>query len=159
VKPSLKVFWVGMFIYGISFCLVALGETKFSPGNDPLFGFACAFMAFILPFMHAHDALSHNVPLAFPAWVYIYILICGWINPIFIVSAVLYLIGRYSRAVAILRIVLLSMIPFTWIFAFYYLRTYPREGYFLWIIGMLLVLFSEQIGASFNSQRHFVTAA
>lgn len=159
MKTSLKVFWLGMFIYGISFCLVALGETKLSPGNDPLFGFACAFMAFILPFMHAQDALSHNVPLALPAWVYIYILICGWINPIFIVSAVLYLIGRYSRAVAILRTILLSMIPFTCIFAFYYLRTYPREGYFLWIIGMLLVLFSEQIATSFDSQGHSVSVA
>ena len=153
MKTSLKVFWVGMFLYGISFCLVALGETKFSPGNQPLFGFACAFMALILPFMHAQDALLHHVPFAFPAWVYIYILVCGWINPVFIVTAVLYLVGSHSRAVAILRIVVVSMVPFTWIFSFYYLRTYPREGYFLWIIGMLLVLFSEQIGASFNSQQ------
>jgi len=144
-----------MFIYAVSFCLVALGETKSSPGTNPLPGFACAFMALILPFMHAQDALLHHIPFAFPAWVYIYILICGWINPVFIVAAILYLIGSHSQAVAILRIVVLSMIPFTWIFAFYYLRTYPREGHFLWIIGMVLVLFCEEIGGSFSSQHQF----
>jgi hypothetical protein len=152
LNTKLKIFWWGMFIYAVSFCLVALGETKSSPGNDPLPGFACAFMALILPFMHAQDALLHHIPFPFPAWVYIYILICGWVNPVFIVAAVLYLIGGHSRAVAILRIVVLLMIPVTWIFAFYYLRTYPREGYFLWIIGMVMVLFSEEIARSFSSE-------
>jgi hypothetical protein len=148
-----------MFIYGISFCLVALGETKFSPGNKPLFGFACAFVALMFPIIQARDALWHNTPLLFPVWVYIYILVSGWINPVFMLAAFLYLTGSYSRAVAILRIVVVSMIPFTWIFAFYYLRTYPREGFFLWVIGMVMALFSEEMATSLGSQRHFASPA
>jgi hypothetical protein len=33
------------------------------------------------------------------------------------------------------------MIPFSWI-VFYVEQLNPREGYFLWIAGMMLILFS-----------------
>jgi len=45
------------------------------------------------------------------------------------------------------------MIPFSWIIAFYVFHSYPREGFFLWIIEMVMVLFSEEIVTSFNSER------
>jgi hypothetical protein len=67
LNTKLKIFWLEMFIYAVSFCLVALGETKSSPGTDPLLGFACAIMALTLPFMHAGDALFHNMPLPYPS--------------------------------------------------------------------------------------------
>jgi hypothetical protein len=108
-----------------------------------------------LPFMHARDALFHNMPRPLPVWVYIFIFIGGWINPVFVVTALLDLMGNHPRVYAALRVAVLLMIPLTWVFAFYYLRTYPREGHFLWIIGMVLVLFSEEIGSSFSSQRQF----
>ena len=82
MNTKLKIFWLGMFLYAVSFCLVALGETKSSPGTDPLLGFACAIMALTLPLMHAGDALIHNMPLPLHLWVYIFICICGWINPV-----------------------------------------------------------------------------
>ncbi len=42
-----------------------------------------------------------------------------------------------------MRVVVLAVIPFSW-GVFYYEDLYPREGYFLWIFGMLLVLFSAK---------------
>ena len=36
------------------------------------------------------------------------------------------------------------MVPFSWA-VFVYEKLYPREGYFVWIIGMLLVLFSREL--------------
>jgi hypothetical protein len=150
VKTSLKVFWFGLFIYVASFCLVAL--VLVSPaGNRSLFGFASAFMAFTIPLTEIKLAIINSVPFSFPIWVLLCIFVSGWTNLVFLATVVLDLVQLHPRAVSALRVVVLSMIPFNWIIAFYVFHTYPREGHFLWIIGMLLVLFSEPIGASFNS--------
>jgi hypothetical protein len=61
----------------------ALGETKSSPGNQPLFGFACAFLTLVYPLGQAKDALLHNVRILFPPMVYVSLLISGWTNPFF----------------------------------------------------------------------------
>jgi hypothetical protein len=49
---------------------------------------------------------------------------------------------RAPRTSRVLKFVLLSMIPFCWV-VFHYLEVYPREGHFLWVIGILLVLLSS----------------
>jgi len=48
---------------------------------------------------------------------------------------------QYERTVAILRIVVLLMMPFCWV-VFHDHESYPREGHFLWLFGMVLVVFS-----------------
>ncbi len=48
---------------------------------------------------------------------------------------------------AVLRIVVILMIPFCWV-VFHYESLHPREGHFVWIIGMLLVLFSPELAKS-----------
>jgi len=116
-------------------------------------------MAFAIPLTEIKLALINNVPFTFPIWVLLCIFVSGWTNLVFIATVLLDLVQLHPRTVTVLRVVVLSMIPFNWIIAFYAFHTYPRGGHFFWIIGMLLVLFSEPIGASFNSQRHFVTAA
>lgn len=60
------------------------------------------------------------------------LMISGWINPVFL----LYLV----MPTALLRRMVLCVIPLCWIF-FFYERLIPREGHFLWLLGMLLVLF------------------
>jgi len=158
MKTGRTVFWFGLFIYAASFCLVAL--VLLSPaGNRPLFGFACAFMAFSIPITETKLALINNVPFTFPPWVLLCILISGWTNLVFLATIVLDLLQLHPRAFTVMRAVVLSMIPFNWIIAFFIFHTYPREGHVLWIIGMLLVLFSENIATSFGSQRHFVSAS
>jgi hypothetical protein len=66
----------------------------------------------------------------------------GWINPLFFLTMVLMLVGKTPRLTRIFRYVVLSMIPLCWV-ALLYDHVYPREGYILWTVGMLLVLFSN----------------
>ena len=40
----------------------------------------------------------------------------------------------------VLRYAVLFMIPFSWI-AFMYRHVYPHEGYVLWVVGMVLILY------------------
>jgi len=68
----------------------------------------------------------------------------GWINPIFLLVAIPMLFDKTPRLNRVLRYVLLPMIAFCWI-ALLYQQAFPREGYFLWTIGMLLVLFSSEL--------------
>ena len=51
---------------------------------------------------------------------------------------------RNERAVAILKIIVLLMIPFCWV-ALHDFDGYPREGHFLFLSGMPLTLFSTDI--------------
>ena len=109
------------------------------PGCGPSRGYLAAFFAFVLP-------LKEN-PFS-GAWLfrdmifeYVALLISGWINPLFLIILALTLAGRHKLAVAILRIVLLLMIPFCWV-VFYNNGFYPREGHFFWLFGMVLTLFS-----------------
>ena len=96
-------------------------------------GYACAGWALVAPwFVHpwSGGALLVFVPAA---------LISGLINPVFI-AALVALLKQHWRLFRVLRVFVLLMLPFCWI-TFEILR--PREGYVLWTLGMLLVLFSN----------------
>jgi hypothetical protein len=130
---------------------VALSETGASPGTQPFFGFYCASFSFCYPWVEARDVLFHNVPPVFGPLAYISLLVSGWINPLFFFVAFLDLAEIHQRLASIFRKVILGMIPFAWFFAFYEIRTFPREGHFLWIIGMLLALYPRQFSPNGNS--------
>jgi hypothetical protein len=66
----------------------------------------------------------------------------GWINPMFFLTMLFMLVGKTPRLTRIFRYVVLSLVPLCWV-ALLYEHVYPREGYILWTIGMLLVLFSK----------------
>jgi hypothetical protein len=72
-------------------------------------------------------------------------LLIGWINPVFIIAAFLELSEYCPRLFPILRIAISSIVPVPWVLFFQARqRVYPREGYFLWILGMLLAIFPAQ---------------
>ncbi len=130
-----KLFWIGLLIYVFSFFLVAVAGQRVLSG--PARGYHCASYAFLLPLQAPRgESLTHNL-LEF-----ISLLISGWINPVFLIAVALFLNGRHKRSFTILRVIIFLMIPFCWI-VFFYEGLYPREGYFLWIMAMLLVLFSD----------------
>jgi hypothetical protein len=131
-------------IYGISFFLVALGATSGSPGSKPFYGFECAISGLWVPWEQARLFLFQDVPPLFGPLAYISLLISGLINPLFLFVALLDLADFQQRLASILRKVILGMFPFAWFFAFYYLHAFPREGHFLWIVGMLLTLYPKQ---------------
>ena len=99
-------------------------------------GYQCAYSALFAPwdpestFDTRFDFLS--------------VLISGWINPVFLITAILVFVGRLQRLIAVLRIVVVLMTPFCWA-VFHYEGVYPREGHFVWIVAMLLVLLSREL--------------
>ena len=120
-----------MLAYAVSFLLVSVA---LSPNNQGIRGYRCASVT--LEYLKwAATSLSHpsvSILDYFP------IVLAGLINPVFLVAA---LIPK-----SILRIVWLGMVPSCWVVFYQWQpRLYPREGHFLWIAGMALVLFSGQL--------------
>jgi hypothetical protein len=58
MKTRRKIFWIGLLFYAASFCLVALSETKYKSGTQPLFGFTCAHLAFVAPVVETGRVLQ-----------------------------------------------------------------------------------------------------
>jgi hypothetical protein len=74
--------------------------------------------------------------------------VAAWINPVFLITAFLVLAETHQRLVVILKVAVILMIPFTWLFFATFRLLYPREGHFAWVLGMLLVLFSDRLAGS-----------
>jgi hypothetical protein len=128
------LFVIGFALYAGAFFLPAV----FEAGSAPLRGYDCALVTLIQVWTHDNRALIHEEPVT-----YISLLVSGWINPLFLLTAIFTAFRKARKLAGILRILVLVMIPFCWI-AFHNVKVRPREGHFLWIIGMLLVLFSNQ---------------
>jgi hypothetical protein len=136
------VFWLGLLLYGVSFSLFFVrGRGVYTPKPPSGADYAIDWFFFPWVYVHLHsmasfwtDAPIENVSIA----------ISGWINPVFVLAVLFEVIGKTLRLTRILRNVILLMLPFSWI-VFLYWHVYPREGYFLWIGAMLLVLFSSQL--------------
>jgi hypothetical protein len=142
----LKFFWIGLLIYAASFVLIATGPSLGRDGFDGrLPGAFCAFYAFWLPLDFARDALFNNVPMDMGPVPYLSLLLSGWVNPVFLVAAFLQLTEKHPRLCRILKIAVVTMIPFTWVFFATFPMFYPREGHVLWVTGMLVALFSERL--------------
>jgi len=137
-----RVFCVGFLTYIGSFFLSSVGgRGVFTP--KPPSGFDSAFDCFWFPWTYVHlngmnafwtDGAVSNLSIA----------ISGWVNPIFLLTILSQLVGRTSELTKVLRYVVLLMQPFCWI-VFLTSHVYPREGYFFWVTGMLLVLFSKEL--------------
>jgi hypothetical protein len=136
------VFWLGLLLYGVSFFLFFVGGRGVYTPKPPS-GADCAIDWFFFPWVYVHlhsmgsfwkDAAIENVSIA----------ISGWINPVFFLGVLFQVIGKTPQLTRILRNVMLLILPFSWI-VFLYWHVYPREGYFLWISAMLLVLFSNEL--------------
>ena len=124
------MFGAAILAYTLSFALTAASnQTLAVPG------YYCAYGAFLTPFAMDSRMFERKtmVSIAF--------LISGWINIAFLVSLVIRWRSGNGRAFRILRIATLLMIPFCWI-VFYNEHLYPREGHVLWIVAMVLALFS-----------------
>ena len=125
-----------MVIYALSFALVAVAARW--PSRGSLRGYTAAIYSIWLTL--AENPLSDRWLFHNMKFVYVSLLISGLINPLFLVILALAARG-YQQAIAILRIIWLVMIPFCWV-VFDWQHSCPREGHFLWILGMALALFS-----------------
>ncbi|HEV2990335.1 MAG TPA: hypothetical protein VG759_17995 [Candidatus Angelobacter sp.] len=136
MKINRWLFWSGLLVYAVAFALPAI----FAPDSPALPGYRCAaFVTVMQPWSHENRALIHDAPLR-----YLPMAMTGWINPLFLVTTLLILLRKAARLVGVLRIIILLLIPFCWV-VFHYETVRPREGHILWILGMLLVLFSVRL--------------
>jgi hypothetical protein len=133
IARRVGIFWTGLAIYAGSFFLAAVAFS--TVGSRPLRGYWCAVEALRLPFQAALFETQHFERFS--------LLISGLVNVTFLLFVVLVLGNRGRLLTAGLRIMVPVMIPFCWV-VFYYERVYPREGHFLWILGMLFVLLSAE---------------
>jgi hypothetical protein len=130
-----KIFWTGLSIYAASFFLVS-----FLHEGDS-YGFYVAFVSLVGPWI---APVGYG---GFHSWIeWAAVLVCGWINLVFLVEVVRVLTRRHRSGVSALRVMVILMIPFCWI-AFYYDQLLPREGHIAWILGMMVTLFSIEIAA------------
>jgi hypothetical protein len=127
---------VGMALYIAAFFLIAARDANPSRGTTGYPGWFCAFITLVNPW--GQDGLNL---LRQGAVQYFSVLFSGWINPLFLITLLVSLLRPKGRLAFVLRIVLLLMFPACWI-VFYNVSLYPREGYFVWILGMLLVTFA-----------------
>jgi hypothetical protein len=123
----------GLLLFILSFFLHAVGAVV---GGDSMLGYQCAGGALLVPWTEVGRSVLHKSPLTYMA-----VLFSGLINPLLIVTMILGSRERFRQLFAILRNILLGMVPFCWI-VFFYGKAYPREGHLLWLVGMALMLFS-----------------
>ena len=130
---------IGIGAYLVSFLLVAI-----SVGTR---GHGCAIVALLGPFI-ALDVPSGAGAVQFfdgNPFGYVALFVSGLVNIAFPLAMFLKFKG-YDRSFAAARIAVLVTIPFSWM-VFVLLPVLPREGHVLWVCGMLLALFSEEIAA------------
>lgn len=124
-----------MLAYALSFGLVAVSRDSAS-----IPGYMCAWMTLWNTLVVADRFQGKTV-------VFIALLISGWINIAFLVSMAIRWREGNRLAFKILRTTTLLMVPFCWII-FYDQSLFPREGHALWIAGMVLALFSDNLSST-----------
>jgi hypothetical protein len=133
-------FSVGLLIYVASFWLTAIVGPGVGTLKPPSIA-SLAIDSLLIPMIHIHQ-YSFGVFLEDLTLKNVSFASVGWINPIFLITMVLVLVDKTPRLSTILRFIVLLFVLLCWI-ALIYRDFYPREGYFLWTAGILLVLFSR----------------
>jgi len=139
MKMNRVVALIGFLVYVASFFLIAVRETTASSSNSGFPGYLCAYLALVSPWGHSGMEMLRENPLG-----YFSVLVSGWINLVFLVTAAMLWAKPHGRAGAFMRIVLILMLPAVWL-AFKEMQLRPRAGYWLWTAGMLVVLFSTML--------------
>lgn len=129
----------GIAMFALSFMLSAVKEASAGPSSPGVRGFTCAVLTLQMPWSKDGRDLLQQAPVQ-----YFSILLSGWINPAFIITLLLVITRPRWRASRILTYVVTLMFIFCWI-VFFQLHLYPRQGYFLWMFGILLALYSSKI--------------
>jgi hypothetical protein len=86
------VFWIGLLSYVISFFLVAV------VGTGPARGYWCAFYALVMPWWP--QSLGEGGIFEGKVFEYLSVLVSGWINPFFLIAAILVFLGRWWSSIA-----------------------------------------------------------
>jgi len=126
----------GLLIYAASFFMVAHLDFV----GKPVSGFEAAGMPGVMATILINDLLR-RAPFFLRFFEYAAVFAVAFINPIFLMCAVLSPFRPGGRGLLAYRVFVPLMIPFCWII-FHYENYFPRAGHFVWISGMLFVLAS-----------------
>lgn len=129
---------IGIGLYAVSFMLPAIGGAAVTAPSGWASGYNCAWFTLAMPLQGFTGYFRDR------HFEYFSLLLSGLINPVFIIALAVGIQRRLARLFIALRTALLLMIPFCWI-VYYKEASYPREGHFVWILGMLLALFSIKV--------------
>lgn len=144
-SPTVRRNWIlvvlGFAIFAAAFYLPAIKEVSASASDKGIVGYKCAILALELPWGNDGAKILHDSP-----GMYFSILISGWINPVFLIVLGLVLIKPGSRVFWALRVVVLLMFIACWV-VFIQMHFRPQLGYYLWMAGILLALFSPMSGS------------
>jgi TctA family transporter len=130
----------GIGMFAASFLLPAVKQASSAPGSHGMSGYECAFIALVVVLEQGGKLVQQN-PVQFFA-----VLFSGWINPLFLVSLLLILIKPRWQLSVWFRYLVTAMFVCCWI-VFYQVHLDPRQGYFLWMFGILLALYSNLFSA------------
>jgi hypothetical protein len=134
--------WIGFLVYFLSFLLptVRYGVT----GSNSVLGIECAWVALEVPLSDFRNLVLRGSQPDFSPLESICLFISGLINPVFISALILGEFRRHNRLASRLRIAVVLMVPFSWFF-FYLIHDRPLAGHYVWIAGILLTIFSDNI--------------
>jgi len=124
---------LGIVAYAVSFFLIVL------PGQPSFRGWQCAVLAFYYPW----DWIKQGAPDPTKnAVLELATLFSALINPVFILYLLLRTRANLRKAAAVFSWILLVMNIAPWLV---FKTSPPREGYFVWVAGMLIAMFSARI--------------
>src|SRR5258708_5909106 len=140
LKKQPRLFWIGLLLYVVSFFLVTFLD------SFPERGYQWAVWTVVLPLAWQQRALQHGSPFAGMPFTYAAFVTSGLINVTFLVAMVVRVSDRPRLLFSALRSSVIAMTLFSWV-AMYRFALIPREGYVLWLIGMLTALFTPLVAA------------
>lgn len=128
----------GLVLFAVSFKLPAIQEVA-KPGVTPntITGYNCAVLSLVQPWGKEGLTLLHSDPVN-----YFSILVSGWINPVFLIALLVLLIRPVARINWVFRVMVPLMFICCWI-VFNKIHFSAYTGYYAWMCGILLVLFSD----------------
>ena len=131
------MFWIGLFLYSVSFLLISVGDRI--PNSRPDRGYDSAVWSLFFAYADIKLRLLGNHGYTQNLLECFSLFVSSLINVFFLSFLSASRIWRQSRRLQLFGFLILLMIPFCWI-VFYYQNMYPREGHFAWVLGMLLVV-------------------
>jgi hypothetical protein len=108
------------------------------PGSGPMAGWFCAWIALMAVGAHFKTGVqgleAQNVLLA----------LSGLVNPLVLIYLGFSFSERFARLRLGLAIAIAACLASTWVF-FCLAKFLPREGHFLWVLGIALIVASEMV--------------
>jgi len=128
----------GLVLFAVSFNMVAVKDASSKGNTAGLLGYKCATVSLSAPWGGSDSVKMRRESPA--QW--FSLLISGWINPAFLLGLVIMFVVPNQSWALVFRCLIALMFAACWIF-FYKVHLAPLQGYYFWMAGILMGLFSN----------------